>query len=226
MSSSLPWSGEPLVMAHGTCVIVELGDAGEVGAPDAPALVAALARLPAEERALAARLPPVRRRELVTGRTALHAALAVHAPGLADQPILPDDRGAPVLPAGWLGSLSHKGTRAAALVAPADDRARVGVDLELAQPARRDIAARILTPRELEGLTDRGRGATLRFSIKEAIYKAVDPFVRRYVGFTEVELEVTNDGVAHVVSALPLHIETTWREHAGFWLSTARARRP
>ena len=101
----------------------------------------------------------------------------------------------------------------------------MGVDLELAVPSRRDIAARILTPRELAALTDRGRGATLRFSIKEAIYKAVDPFVRRYVAFTEVELDVTDDGIAHVVSALPLHIETTWREHAGFWLSTARARR-
>lgn len=220
--SSLPWPGEPLVMAHGTCVIVELGE------PDAPALVEALARLPAAERALAERLPPGRRRELVTGRTALHAALAVHAPALADLPILPDDRGAPVLPAGWVGSLSHKGARAAALVAPVDPHAhaRVGVDLELALPSRRDIAARILTPRELAALTDRGRGATLRFSIKEAIYKAVDPFVRRYVAFTEVELDVTDEGVAHVVSALPLHIETTWREHAGFWLSTARARRP
>ncbi|MBL0221008.1 MAG: 4-phosphopantetheinyl transferase family protein, partial [Myxococcales bacterium] len=80
----------------------------------------------------------------------------------------------------------------------------------------------ILTAREQETLEDRGRGATLRFSIKEAIYKAIDPFVRRYVAFTEVELVVT-DGVAHVTSELPLAIETTWREHGGFWLATARA---
>ncbi len=71
----------------------------------------------------------------------------------------------------------------------------------------------------------RGLGATLRFSIKEAIYKAVDPFVRRYVAFTEVELEVADDGIAYVTSELPLAIETTWREVGGFWLATARAMR-
>ena len=48
--------------------------------------------------------------------------------------------------------------------------------------------------------------------------------MRRYVGFTEVELEVA-DGIAHVTSELPLHIETTWRELDGHWLATARARR-
>ena len=173
---------------HGLCSIVELSDA-EVDA--------ALAALPSAEQALAHALSPVRRRELITGRTALHATLAELAPELAATAILADDRGAPVLPAGWVGSISHKGARAAALVAPAGD-AQIGVDLELAQPARQDIARWILTPREQAQLVDRGRGATLRFSIKEAIYKAIDPFVRRYVAFTEVELEVSEAGVAQV----------------------------
>ena len=90
----------------------------------------------------------------------------------------------------------------------------------------------MLTPREQAmiagaGEVERGRAVTLRFAIKEAIYKAVDPHVRRYVGFTEVELELDGDGdggrcgVAH---ALPLAIEAAWREHAGHWLATARAR--
>lgn len=203
-----------LATAHGAVAIVELTDEH---------VAAALAALPAAEQAHAQTLSGSRRRELVAGRAALHATLAELAPELADRPILADDRGAPVLPSGWFGSVSHKGTRAAALVAPAGE-ARVGVDLELARPARQDIASRILTARELAALTDRGLGATLRFSIKEAIYKAVDPFVRRYVAFTEVELDVA-DGVAHVTSELPFAIETTWREHAGFWLATARATR-
>lgn len=182
--------------------------------------------MPAAEQALAAQLSPVRRRELIAGRTALHATLAELAPGLADAPILADDRGAPVLPAGWVGSVSHKGARAASLIAPAG-AARVGIDLERAAPSRQDIARWILTAREqtviAERGLDRGLGATLRFSIKEAIYKAVDPFVRRYVAFTEVELDVDDDGIAHVTSELPLAIETTWREVGGFWLATARA---
>ena len=206
---------ERIETPHGLGSIVELED---------DAVDSALAALPAAEQAHAATLSVIRRRELIGGRTALHDALAALAPGLADTALLADDRGAPKLPPGWVGSVSHKGRRAVALVAPAvDDGGRVGVDLELAAPSRQDIARWILTARELASLVDRGRGATLRFSIKEAIYKAVDPFVRRYVGFTEVELDVL-DGTALVTSELPFEIETTWRELDGYWLATARAR--
>jgi hypothetical protein len=80
---------------------------------------------------------------------------------------------------------------------------------------------------------------TLRFAIKEAIYKAIDPHLRRYVGFTEVELDLEPGepgepgdpgdpgdpcGACRVTHALPLAIEAAWREHAGHWLATARAR--
>ncbi|CAN5744860.1 hypothetical protein BH11MYX2_BH11MYX2_15610 [soil metagenome] len=212
---------ETFSTTHGLVAVVELVD-------DA-AVAEALTKLPEAERAHAATLSPVRRGELVRGRCALHAAMVELAPTVADVPILADDRGAPVLPPGWVGSVSHKGVRAAALVTRASpiSGARVGVDLELAAPSRTDIARRILTPKELEAIAahpERGRATTLRFSIKEAIYKAVDPFVRRYVGFTEVELDV-QDGIAHVTSELPFAIETTWQELDGFWLATARVQR-
>jgi enterobactin synthetase component D len=205
-----PRSPERLTTPHGTCVVVELARDD---------LAAALARLPADEQLHAQALGEIRRRDFVTGRLALHEAL-----GDFGAPLLTDDRGAPILPAGWVGSVSHKGAVAAALVAPAGG-GWIGIDLELAAPPRQDIARRILTPRELAALAahaDRGRAVTLRFSIKEAIYKAVDPHVRRFVGFTEVELDFLDDRCA-VVSALPLAIEAHWREHAGHWLSTARA---
>ena len=324
-----------LTLAHGACVVLELVDD-----------VAALARLPAAEQHRALELGPVRRREYIAGRTALHLALAsaartattvasaarapsatdaastaraesaahvastprapsamdatsiaraesaahvastpraesaahaytvriaAHAaatPGVDDRgapilrrgglaglagraelpailsddrgaPILPpgglaglaeraelpailsDDRGAPILPPGWVGSISHKGAFAAALTAPAG-HGHIGLDLERAQPSRQDIARRILTPREQAALPDRARAVTLRFAIKEAIYKALDPYVRRYVGFTEVELDLAGD-VVTVTTDLPFAIEATWREHAGHWLATARA---
>ena len=203
-----PRSGpERIATAHGTLLLVDLGEE----------LDAALEALPAPEREHARRLTPVRRREFVTGRTALHAAL-----GDPDTPILADDRGAPVLPAGWVGSLSHKGALAAALAAPAG-AGWVGVDIERAAPPRVDIARRVLTPRELACVPDRGRAVTLRFAIKEAIYKAIDPCLRRYVAFTEVELDLSGEACA-VTHALPLAIEAAWREHAGHWLATARAR--
>ena len=46
--------------------------------------------------------------------------------------------------------------------------------------------------------------------------------MRRYVGFTEVELDFIGDDVT-VTTALPFAIEVTWREYAGYWLATARA---
>jgi 4'-phosphopantetheinyl transferase EntD len=190
---------------HGRCIVLELDEV------DAPLL--------GDELAIAAALAPVRRRELVAGRAALREALGMNVA------ILPDDRGAPVLPAGWVGSISHKGPRAAALVAPAG-QGFIGVDLEVAAPSRMPIERRILTPRE-QGIT--GKQVTLRFAIKEAIYKAVDPFVRRYVAFTEVELEVHANGRVdvHVLdpSRLPVTVEAWWHERDGLWLATARANR-
>ena len=165
-----------LALAHGACVIVELDD--EAGA---------LARLAPAEQARAAELGPVRRREFIAGRTALHLALD------SDAPVLSDDRGAPIVPAGWVGSVSHKRALAAALVAPVG-AGRIGVDLELAVPPRGDIGPRVLTARELAALTGGGRGVTLRFAIKEAIYKALDPWVQRMVAFQEVEIVTAPDG--------------------------------
>lgn len=198
---------ERIELAHGTCVLVELAD-----------LDAALLALAADEQAHAMTLGDVRRREFVGGRTAMRLALG------RDAAILGDARGAPILPADVVGSISHKGALAAALVAPADV-GHIGIDIELAQAPRQDIGRRILTDREAAALPDRGRAVTLRFAIKEAIYKAIDRYLQRYVGFTEVELDVGDDGSVRVTSELPLAIEATWREHAGHWLATARATR-
>ena len=194
--------------AHGTIALVRLeGDAVE----------AAATALHADERAHAGTLTAHRRREWIAGRTALRSLV------VSELPLLSDDRGAPRAPAGRVVSVSHKGALGAALVA-LDDGARIGLDVEVAAPPRLDIAARILTARELAVLPDRGRAVTLRFAIKEAIYKAVDPFVRRYVGFQEVELEFRDSGIV-VTSELGLAIEAAWLEHDGHWIATARARR-
>ncbi|HEY4243059.1 MAG TPA: 4'-phosphopantetheinyl transferase superfamily protein [Kofleriaceae bacterium] len=170
-----------------------------------------------DEQALARTLTEKRRRELVGGRAALRAAIGDYA-----EPIGSDDRGAPSLSLGWSGSISHKGDVAAAIAAPLA-HGHVGVDLERAAPSRVDISRRILTPRELALLPADPRAVTLRFSIKEAIYKAIDPVVRRYVGFQEVELDFEGD-TCTVTTRIPLAIEAAWREHAGFWVSVARAR--
>jgi 4'-phosphopantetheinyl transferase EntD len=223
---------------------IELGELGAWGAAavvriadDAPGASAGLAsidpgvvlaQLHPDERAAGAALPIARRGEWAAGRLALRAALT-RAGADADLPIGVDDRGAPRVPAGFTGSISHKRGLAIALAAPLDAGARLGVDLELDAPSKVAIDARVLTAAEREGLASldddvRGRAVMLRFAIKEAVYKAVDPFVRRYVGFQEVELALDDAGAARVTSALGLAIDAGWMRWHDCVIAFARAR--
>lgn len=175
-------------------------------------------RLHADEAALARALPESRRGTFVAGRLALREALreVMGESGndgprrTADLSILRNDRGAPALPHTVSGSITHKASLALAVMAPRpagpNDRLQfVGVDLEHrptpADLGRPSIARRILTARELQSLQDRREDALaereavlVHFAIKEAVYKAIDPFVHRYVRFTEVELALRETG--------------------------------
>ena len=65
----------------------------------------------------------------------------------------------------------------------------------------------------------------LRFSAKEAIYKALDPWVRRYVAFREVDLTPLPDGTARVTMRLPegaFACDVRWRRLPGLVLTTAK----
>jgi 4'-phosphopantetheinyl transferase EntD len=98
-------------LASGVCVGVAL--------PEAPGPVLP-AELHPDEAAYAQLLAPLRRVGFVGGRLALRAALA--ALGARDVgPIMATARGAPALPAGFVGSVSHKREVAVAIAAPADD---------------------------------------------------------------------------------------------------------
>lgn len=161
------------------------------------------------EAQLALKLGQARRASFVAGRLAMAQALAdsqVLLNRTSRAPILRSIRGAPVMPAGIPGSISHKELLALAVVVPPSDagthRIRfVGIDLE-SRPTTRDmlkpsLAARILTETELEMLRATNADAQVEldllrthFAIKEAVYKAIDPFVQRYVRFSEVELPI------------------------------------
>jgi 4'-phosphopantetheinyl transferase EntD len=214
-------------LGHGLCVAVRLPPAAET------ALALSQGVLRAEELALAATMSAVRRRTWLGGRVALR--LALERAGLDAPPVLVDDRGAPMLPLGIAGSISHKEELAVALVAREPGGARVGVDLEGDRPRPIDISSRVLTPDELREIqplapADRDREVLLRFSAKEAIYKALDPFVRRYVGFHEVCVSPRVDGTADVRPRLAekttFAIDVRWRFVEGAILTTARIERP
>jgi enterobactin synthetase component D len=215
-----------LDLEHGRCVGIWIPEGeqavGELGAT--------LAR---EEGEYAQGLPPLRRRTWVGGRAALREAVARAGFDLHSA-VLSDDRGAPMLPSGISGSITHKERVAAALVVRGEGF-RVGVDVEHDEAGPQDIASRVLADDEVTELaahdvTSRAREVLLRFSAKEAIYKALDPFVRRYVGFKEVSVATRDDGGARVSLRLrdgegPFASEVRWRRFDGIVLTTARVER-
>ena len=84
-------AGFTLELAHGRAVALAIVDADDGAAPP-------------DEQALAGQLGPARAREFLAGRRALRAALA-DLGGDGAIAIGRGPRGAPQLPAGWVGSV-------------------------------------------------------------------------------------------------------------------------
>lgn len=165
--------------------LTELG-AIRLAAGPVPAQVASLC---APEQELVAGASPRRQRQFAAGRSLARAAMA--ALGVPPQAIGRGAAGAPLWPAGLVGSITHSGGLAAAAVAAARHCGGIGIDLE--DPAR--VAARLhprlftaSEQRLLSGADPRLPG--LLFAAKEATYKAVQPRVGRYIGFQEAEVDV------------------------------------
>jgi 4'-phosphopantetheinyl transferase EntD len=205
--------------------------------PDDPIVRQALTRLPDEEQALARPFAPRRLVTFVGGRLAIRSAF--EELGIKHGPVLHNDRGAPLLPDGVVASISHKDDLAVAFVS--DQGRFAGVDVESRQERAVDIASHVLRDEErprigaLAGISEREE-ILLRFSAKEALYKVLDPTMRRYIGFHEVAVEPAADGTTEVGLFLkegepPRDIVVRWttNEELGvaslpFFLSTATAR--
>jgi enterobactin synthetase component D / holo-[acyl-carrier protein] synthase len=178
----------------GRCVAVSLPEADDFAAPPS---------LHPGEAAFVHSSPPARRRTFIGGRVALRAALASLGAG-ADETgaaILSTPRGAPAMPPGFVGSISHKRELAIAIAARAEPTPRrtVGIDVELPRAFRIDVSRRVLTPDELAALAHldpaaRDAEVLFRFAAKEAIYKALDPWVQRMVSFQEVAIDAAPAG--------------------------------
>ncbi|MCD6007303.1 4'-phosphopantetheinyl transferase family protein [Halomonas sp. IOP_31] len=102
---------------------------------------------------------------------------------------------APHWPAGTVGSITHGGDLAAALVARVECWRGIGQDAEalLGEARAERLAPQILTPAErhwLETLPTERRGEfiTLAFSLKESLFKALFPLVGVRFYFQDAEL--------------------------------------
>jgi 4'-phosphopantetheinyl transferase EntD len=213
-----------LSLPHGALVAVVLPEAGNTTA------WAGLSMLHPQEREAAEALQPLRSVTWVGGRIAIRRALV--SIGAEAVPILSTARGAPLLPEGVIGSISHKNRLAAAIVAKGHS-GTVGLDLEQVAPARPKIARLVLTPEEccsVDAMPESTRWPSIitRFSVKESIFKALDPYVHRYIGFHEASVVLHDDGTTTISLSLkhaegPFVVDGQWLWRGDWIVTTVRA---
>lgn len=99
--------------------------------------------------------------------------------------------GMPLWPAGWVGSISHTSGLATAVAAPRRDFEGLGVDVERAMSAERSdrLAEKIVAGYPLPKIElAKPLLITLVFSVKEALYKALNPIGRLSGGFDSADI--------------------------------------
>jgi len=128
-----------------------------------------------DEEVFVAKAAPKRQRDFALGRACAHAALAQL--GKSEAVIAIGESGAPLWPAGIVGSITHTTGYAAAMVAETRSFSGIGVDAERVGGVTQDLWPRLFDAAErdhLMGLEGESRAvmATLFFSAKETAYKA------------------------------------------------------
>lgn len=178
-----------------------------------------------EERAHAATLAGRRQIEFTGGRLAWRLAGGQGA-------LLSDTRGQPMVRAPGLSvsvSVSHKNDLALALVGDAA-HGTIGIDLEGGGREPLGIASKVLRPEELEALNalpaETQWARLVRcFALKEATYKAIHPYLRRYVSFHEARVTLEPAGVELFLREGPeLVLEAALEEVGSRVLALVRAR--
>ncbi|WP_305782324.1 4'-phosphopantetheinyl transferase family protein [Symbioplanes lichenis] len=155
------------------------------------------------EAELVANAVPKRQAEFATVRHCARTALAEL--GVAPVPILRGERGAPIWPAGIVGSMTHCAGYRAAAVARSADLAGVGIDAEPAGPLPEGVLDLVSLPAERAHLAELAAvrpdvwWERLLFSAKESVYKVWFPRTGAWLGFEEAAL--TFDPVAGSFSA-------------------------
>lgn len=179
-----------------------------------------------EEQALLVRAADERRREFTTVRSCARTALAKL--GLPPAPILRGKDGAPIWPAGVVGSMTHCRDYRAAVVALASAICSVGVDAEPNEPLPPDVIDVVAHDHErawiscLQATRPEVSWDTLLFSAKESVFKTWYPLNCRWLDFNQISIAVEPAGGTFSVrvtdsSAKP--VASTLTSLAGRWLA-------
>ncbi|MEU0673747.1 4'-phosphopantetheinyl transferase superfamily protein [Streptomyces sp. NPDC006172] len=147
-----------------------------------------------EEEVFVARAVLKRRREFALVRSC--ARHAMDKLGVPPQPVLPGERGAPRWPEGLTGSMTHCEGYGAAALARTAELASLGIDAEPHEPLPEGVLPVVALPAETERLRrlDGERPGIcwdrLLFSAKESVYKAWFPLTRKWLDFSEADIDL------------------------------------
>lgn len=133
-----------------------------------------------------------RRAEYLASRYA--ARMAMNDYGITDFTLHNDADRAPVWPASVSGSLTHTAGRAVVITALAKEGYHIGVDVEqmIAEPTAIEMSKMIVSASELNYFSQAGislvTALTLAFSLKESLYKALYPQIKKFIDFHSAEV--------------------------------------
>lgn len=141
-----------------------------------------------------------RLREFAHGRGCAREALS--RIGYSECPVPVGNDREPLWPEGVVGSISHSGDRAAAVVVQQADCRGIGVDLEINEPLDPSLLSMLCRPEELDRIAESpeaGARTKLIFSAKESVFKCIWPAVHRFVDFDEIEIRFDDAGRSYSV---------------------------
>ena len=146
------------------------------------------ALLKEEVPALAASVVKVRR---ASGAARIVARQLLTQLGYANCALPKGPAGAPVWPAGIVGSLAHDSRVAVAAVGMRADVGALGIDVEPAECLPSELLDLVATPQERLNLGDDVYRGRLLFVAKEAVYKAVHPLDQTFLEHHDVEVNLS-----------------------------------
>lgn len=149
-----------------------------------------------EEEACVMGANAFRRQEFLAGRSCAREAMSKL--GLPPLPILAGEKRGPVWPSGIVGSISHTREQCVAAVALEGERRSIGLDMEQHKRLKPNLWRLVLTEKESGWIKsipepERISIAALIFSAKEAFYKYQFPLTQVWLGFQDVEIDISFD---------------------------------
>ena len=100
--------------------------------------------------------------------------------------------GAPIWPAGIVGSMAHDDYVAISAIARDRGGSSIGIDFERQEPMPAEIAQMVATPAERRRYPPSILLSRQLFVIKEAVYKATFPIDGKFLEFHDVDVDLVN----------------------------------